>query len=69
MAATQVSSTKRYLSNEDLAERFDVPVSTVRDWRRRGIGPTVTKLGGLVRYAIEDVTTWERSCREDASAR
>jgi DNA-binding transcriptional MerR regulator len=68
MASAQVEGDKKYLSNEDLAARYDVPVPTVRDWRRRGLGPVATKLGGLVRYAFEDVLAWEQDCREDNRA-
>jgi hypothetical protein len=53
-----------YLTNEDLAERYKVGLGTVREWRAKGTGPRVTKLGQLVRYNIEDVLAWERTHRE-----
>lgn len=56
-----------YLTVEDLAARYKVSVGAVRDWRRLGTGPVVTKLGGLVRFALADVLAWERSRREAAN--
>lgn len=60
----QLKTAESYLTNEDLAARYKVGLGTVREWRARGTGPAVTKLGGLVRYAIEDVFAWETSRRE-----
>ncbi len=65
---TQSQITPPFLSNEDLAERYKVGLGTVREWRAKGTGPQVTKVGGLVRYAIEDVLAWESSNREDRAA-
>jgi hypothetical protein len=56
-----------YLTNEDLAARYKVGLGTVREWRAKGTGPLVTKLGQLVRYHIDDVLAWERARREAAS--
>jgi hypothetical protein len=53
-----------YLTNEDLAERYKVGLGTIREWRAKGTGPRVTKLGQLVRYHVEDVLAWERTHRE-----
>jgi hypothetical protein len=61
---TQARSVPEFLSNEALADRYEVPVNTVRDWRRRGTGPVATKVGGLVRYALADVLAWEKANRE-----
>jgi len=57
----------RFLTIEQLADRYQVSAQTVRDWRRLGTGPVVTKIGGLVRFALADVTAWE-SQRREASA-
>jgi hypothetical protein len=53
-----------YLTIEDLAARYKVGIGTVREWRYRGTGPVVTKIGGFVRFALTDVLAWERSRRE-----
>lgn len=48
----------------ELAERLDVSVGTLANWRWRGEGPRYVKLGAArssrVRYRAEDVTAWER---------
>ena len=65
MAQTQVASADAvYLTIEDLAARYKVGVGTVREWRYKGTGPVVTKVGGFVRFALSDVLAWERSRRE-----
>jgi excisionase family DNA binding protein len=49
---------KAFLAAEELADLLGVPVSTIRDWRYRGLGPTGLKLGRHVRYPIEEVERW-----------
>lgn len=50
-----------FLSNEDLAERYNVPVATIRKWRHERTGPPGMRLGRHVRYRVEDVEAWEQS--------
>lgn len=35
-----------------------VPVSTVRGWRKRGVGPPATPVGGAIRYRLSEVEEW-----------
>lgn len=49
-----------WLSNEDLAERYGVPLATVRKWRHEGTGPHGVKFGRHVRYADDELVRWER---------
>ena len=53
--------TRRWLTTEDVADRFGVAIATVRGWRARGAGPTGRRFGGNVRYSIEDVEAWEQA--------
>lgn len=46
------------MTSAELAEYLQVPLNTLRDWRYRGIGPTVIRVGRHVRYAHEDVASW-----------
>jgi predicted DNA-binding transcriptional regulator AlpA len=48
-----------YLSNEDLATRYGVPIKTVRKWRYEGTGPQGFRVGRHVRYREADVRRWE----------
>ncbi|MBA3737333.1 MAG: helix-turn-helix domain-containing protein [Actinobacteria bacterium] len=48
----------RFISTEDLAEEFGVPVATVRRWRYMGDGPSGIKLGRHVRYERSEVERW-----------
>ena len=57
-----------HLSREKLSERLDVPVETIKQWDRKGIGPDYMRLGGHIRYRLADVIAWEKS-RVVASAR
>lgn len=52
-----------YLTEQDVANRFRVSVSTVKSWRRRSLGPVYYKIGGAVRYKPEDVDSYEVSAR------
>jgi predicted DNA-binding transcriptional regulator AlpA len=64
-----VSESEKYLSNEGLAERYGVPVKTVRKWRYEGTGPQGFRVGRHVRYRESDVLYWEeQQIREQRSA-
>ncbi len=56
---------KEWLSNEDLAEHFQVPVDTIRTWRYRGDGPEGVRFGRHVRYHRDAVARWIEE-RQDA---
>lgn len=55
-----------YLTIDDLAERYQVPVQTVRHWRIRGTGPKAVKIGRFVRYPLDAVLAWERQLEAQA---
>lgn len=57
----------RWLTTVDLAERYQVPIETIRWWRKVGRGPRAHKLGGLVRYALADVEQWEAEHAEEVA--
>jgi hypothetical protein len=59
------SSDAIWLSNLDLADRYTVSRETVRGWRKTGGGPRGHKLGGQVRYKLEDVVKWENASAEN----
>jgi hypothetical protein len=59
----------RHLSPEDLAERENVPVSTVYSWNYMGTGPTYFRAGRHVRYRLSDVIKWEKAQEVPARAR
>jgi predicted DNA-binding transcriptional regulator AlpA len=62
----------RWLSINDLAERFNMPVQTLYDWRRRGYGPRGVRLGrgerGFIRYKLSEVQRFEREQEQAESA-
>lgn len=47
------------LSPAELADRWGVPITTLAQWRYVGKGPAYLKLGGAVRYRLEDVEAYE----------
>jgi excisionase family DNA binding protein len=49
------------LTVQDVSKRLQVPVETLRRWRREQVGPHSFKIGGQVRYRPESV---ERYLRE-----
>jgi predicted site-specific integrase-resolvase len=48
---------KLYTSKET-AELLAVALSTLATWRSQGKGPRYIKLGGAVRYCMDDVTKY-----------
>lgn len=55
-----------YMTIDDLAERYQIPVQTVRHWRIRGTGPRAVKIGRYIRYRVDDVLDWERQLEAQA---
>jgi len=52
-----------FLTTDDLARRWQLNTGTLRNWRCRGKGPPYIRIhgpGSPVRYALEEVTKWER---------
>lgn len=49
-----------YLSPEQIAERFGVPLSTVYNWRTKGYGPRGIRIGRHIRYPSTELERWER---------
>ena len=54
---------REWLDTKGLAGRLGVSTSTVRQWPRRGMGPTQFRIGGQVRYLVSDVEAWEAAQR------
>ncbi len=48
----------RYLSPEDVAALFAVPLETVYQWRRKHTGPPGFRVGRHVRYDPAAVAQW-----------
>jgi DNA-binding transcriptional MerR regulator len=60
---------QKYLTTQELADRFRTSPETIRYWRHTGRGPKSFKPGRLVLYAVEDVETWEAAERAAAGAK
>ena len=56
--AARAAASELLLTTDQLAERLQVPVATVRIWRHRGTGPNGFRLGRHVRYCAADVEAW-----------
>ncbi len=46
------------MNTNELAEYLGIAVSTIVDYRLKGIGPVYVKIGHLVRYRKVDVDNW-----------
>jgi len=44
------------------ADFFGISVGTVRRWKLFGKGPRYRKIGGSVRYALNDLHEWLNAC-------
>jgi len=49
----------QFLRQRDLAQRWGFSPRTLEKWRWQGEGPRFVKIGGRIRYRIEDVEAWE----------
>lgn len=58
-----------YVSPARLSESLDgITEKTLANWRCAGKGPAYFKVGGLVRYKLEDVEAWLELGRIEAVA-
>ncbi|GAB3598487.1 hypothetical protein GCM10027408_14620 [Microbacterium tumbae] len=48
----------------ELAAYLGVPVSTVYDWRTRGLGPRAYRFGKHLKFAVSDVRIWVEQQRD-----
>lgn len=48
-----------HLTETALAARLSVSRRTLQKWRASGEGPPFMRLGGAIRYNVEDVELWE----------
>lgn len=60
----------RYLTPDDIAGMFEVPIETVYQWRRKRTGPPGFRIGKHVRYDPADVrayVTQRKNADQDAA--
>ncbi|MFJ9104820.1 helix-turn-helix transcriptional regulator [Streptomyces sp. NPDC102405] len=55
----------RYLTPDDIAEMFEVPLETVYQWRKKRTGPPGFRIGKHLRYDPADVRAYVAQ-RKDA---
>lgn len=51
----------RWISRQELADRYGLPVKTPAEWACKGTGPRYAKIGKYVRYRLGDVIDWEQA--------
>jgi predicted DNA-binding transcriptional regulator AlpA len=59
------SINEQWLSRQDLADRYGLPVKTLAKWASKGTGPPYARMGRHVRYRLSDVTAWETARVDD----
>ncbi|MFF3312248.1 helix-turn-helix domain-containing protein [Streptomyces sp. NPDC002952] len=59
----------RYLTPDDIAEMFEVPLETVYQWRKKRTGPPGFRIGKHLRYDPVDVRAYvDQRKHADATA-
>lgn len=58
----------RYLTPEDIAALFGVPLETVYQWRKKRTGPPGFRVGKHVRYDPAAVRAWAEQQMADEKA-
>ena len=57
--AMEANAEDRWLSRQELADRYGVTVKMPAEWAVKGTGPRYAKFGRHVRYRLSDVIDWE----------
>ncbi|UOQ57799.1 helix-turn-helix domain-containing protein [Leucobacter allii] len=52
------------LDVQELADYLGIPVSTIYDWRTRGLGPPAYRFGKHLKFAVGDVRNWVEQQRD-----
>ena len=63
----QTTELRTFLWVEELAEELDVPLATLRHWRRNGKGPKAFLVGKKLAYGRRDIADWLDRQRQTAS--
>lgn len=59
------NTNERWLSRQDLADRYRLPAKTLAQWASKGTGPRYARMGRHVRYRLSDVIAWETARVDD----
>lgn len=59
---------ERFLTMQDVADRYGVAVQTVRHWRMAGYGPQGFRVGRLVRYPLAECLRFEQEQMAEETA-
>ena len=59
----------KLVTTSEVAKMLSVPESTLRYWRKVGVGPAWVKLEGTIRYHVADVESYVEKCRCQPSVR
>jgi Helix-turn-helix domain len=57
-------SERQWLTTEDLAARWGLPIATIRKFNTSGKAPRRVRFGKRIRYHIDDVLAFEQQRRE-----
>jgi predicted DNA-binding transcriptional regulator AlpA len=65
VTAVEANTHDKWLSRQELADRYGLPVKTPAGWASKGKGPRYAKFGKHVRYRLSDVLLWEQQQFDD----
>lgn len=64
VAARDERGLEHLMNVREVAAHLRVPVSTVYDWRTRGLGPPAHRFGKHLAFAVSDVQGWIEEHRD-----
>lgn len=56
-----------FIDIHELADYLGIPVSTIYDWRVRGLGPVAYRFGKHLKFAVSDVKAWIAEQKDQAT--
>lgn len=51
-----------FITTIELGKRWQLSPATPKRWKSEGIGPVFMKVGGAVRYRVDDIIDYEEGC-------
>lgn len=67
-STTPSLASDRLLRSSELADRWQLTECTVRKWRSKNVGPEYVKVGGSIRYRLDDVLRYEQAVSQRRAA-
>lgn len=66
---TETDTRTEFLSLQEVAQKLGVTEKALYHWRYGGVGPPSYRIGGRIKYRIDELEEWIKAQRSQGAAR